>query len=73
MTQAAQPRMTADKSHLLAYLKHTPGFERQVKSFLDLSIMEILDRVREQDEAAYRKCVARFEQHGVRLLETAAD
>ncbi len=64
-------KMSADKSHLLAYLKHTPGFERQVRTFVDLPIAEILARVKEQDGPAYRTCLSRFERQGVRL-ETAA-
>lgn len=61
------PKMSADKSHLLAYLKHTPGFEQQVSAFVELPINEILDRVKEADERAYQTCVSRFEQHGIRL------
>lgn len=33
-------KMSADKSHLLAYLKHTPGFEQQVRTFVDLPTKE---------------------------------
>ncbi len=55
-------RMHPDKSHLLAYIKHTPGFEVLVWSYVDLSIPEILSRFRERDEQAYRDCVAHFRQ-----------
>lgn len=64
-------KMSADKSHLLAYLKHTPGFEQQVRTFVDLPTNEILARVREEDEQAYQTCVSRFEQQGVRLEAVA--
>lgn len=60
-------KMSADKSHLLAYLKHTPGFEQQVRTFVDLPTNEILARVKEEDEQAYQTCVSRFERQGVRL------
>lgn len=55
-------RMSAEKSRLLAYIKHTPGFENLVWSYVDLSIPEILSRFRERDEQAYRACVAHFRQ-----------
>ena len=55
-------RMHPDKSHLLAYIKHTPGFEVLVWSYVDLSIPEILSRFRERDEQAYQDCVALFRQ-----------
>ena len=55
-------RMPPAKSHLLAYIKHTPGFENLVWSYVDLSIPEILSRFRERDEQAYRACVAHFRQ-----------
>ena len=60
-------KMTANKSHLLAYLKHTPGFEQQVRTFVDLPTNDILARVKDQDEQAYLTCISRFEQQGVRL------
>ena len=60
-------RMSADKSHLLAYLKHTPGFEHSVRSFVDIPISEILFHVRETDAQAYQTCISRFERQGVKL------
>ena len=63
-------KMSADKSHLLAYLKHTPSFAQYIREFADLSTCEILARVREADIQAYHTCVFRFEQRGVKL-ETA--
>lgn len=57
-------RRSADKSHLLAYLHHTPGFEPRMREFIELPINEILSRVRETDEPAYRTCIARFRQQG---------
>lgn len=58
----AVSRMPPAKSHLLAYIKHTPGFEVLVWSYVDLSIPEILSRFRQQDEQAYRDCVEHFRQ-----------
>ena len=58
-------RMSANKSHLLAYLKHTPGFAQHIRTFENLPISEILDQVREQDEQAHDTCVNRFAQYGV--------
>ena len=58
----AVSRMSPAKSHLLAYIKHTPGFENLVWSYVDLSIPEILSRFRERDEQAYRACVAHLRQ-----------
>ena len=55
-------RMPPDKSHLLAYIKHTPGFEIRVWTYVGLSIPEILSRFRKRDEQAYRACVAHFRQ-----------
>lgn len=63
-------KMSADKSHLLAYLKHTPGFEKHIHTFPDLTTNEILARVKEEDAHAYQTCVSRFEQRGIKL-ETA--
>ncbi|MCY4557974.1 MAG: hypothetical protein OXF79_16735 [Chloroflexi bacterium] len=64
-------RMSADKSHLLAYLKHTPGFEGLVHSFSDLPVTEIVARVRDADENAYRTCIDRFAQQGIKLEDSA--
>ena len=63
-------KMSADKSHLLAYLKHTPGFEQRIRTFVDLPTSEILSRVRAEDPQAYRTCISRFAQQGIKL-ETA--
>ncbi|MXZ91786.1 MAG: hypothetical protein F4W95_00995 [Chloroflexi bacterium] len=54
------PRMSADKSHLLAYLKHTPGFENKVWDFIDLSVEEILANVAQHDPRTHRECIVRF-------------
>ncbi len=64
-------RMSADKSHLLAYLHHTPGFEHRIREFIELPINEILSRVRETDESTYRTCIARFRQQGAELEPNA--
>ena len=64
-------KISADKSHLLAYLKHTPGFEQHIRLFVELPTSEILSRVREEDEQAYETCISRFEQQGIKL-ETSA-
>ena len=58
-------RMSANKSHLLAYLKHTPGFAPHVRRFEDLPISEILVQVKEQDAQAHDTCVNRFAELGV--------
>ena len=63
-------KMSADKSHLLAYLKHTPGFEQHIRTFVNLPTSEILSRVREENAQAYHTCISRFEQQGIKL-ETA--
>ncbi len=68
---ASNAGISAAKSHLLGYLKHTPGFEHRVHHFAGLSIEEILSRVREQDEKTHRTCIERFRQHGI-VLETQA-
>ena len=60
-------RTSVDKSHLLAYLHHTPGFEHRIREFIELPINEILSRVRETDESTYRTCTARFQQQGAEL------
>ena len=70
MTMALE-RMSADKSHLLAYLHHTPGFEHRIREFIELPINEILPRVRESDEPACRTCTARFRQQGTELEPNA--
>ena len=64
-------RMSADKSHLLAYLKHTPGFGQRVHSFLDLPVTEIVARVRDADENADRTCIDRFAQQGIKIEASA--
>ena len=64
----AGKKMSPDKSHLLAYLKHTEGFEQRVHSFIDLPISEILDIFKAEDEYAYLLCLVRFQQQGVNLL-----
>ena len=65
-----QEKMSPAKSHLLAYLKHTPGLEGSVPACLDLTTGEIMARVKEVDPQAHRTCVYRFKQRGV-SLETA--
>ena len=60
-------RISADKSHLLAYLKHAPGFENLVHSFSDLPVTEIVARVQDADEKAYRTCIDHFAQQGIKL------
>lgn len=70
MTMALE-RTSADKSRLLAYLHHTPGFEHRIREFIELPINEILSRVRESDEPAYRTCIARFRQQGTELEPNA--
>lgn len=62
--------ISPDKSHLLAYLKHTPGFAQQVRTFVKLSVSGTLARVKERNELPYQSCVSRFARHDVRL-ETA--
>ncbi len=64
-------RMSADKSHLLAYLHHTPGFEHRVREFIELPINEIPSRVRETDESTYRTCMDRFRQQSTELEPNA--
>ena len=60
-------RMSADKSHLLAYLKHTPGFEDHIHTFRGLTLNEILAHMKLDDPAAHQTCIARFGQRGVRF------
>ena len=60
-------KMSADKSRLLAYLKHTPGFETHMRTFPDLAINDILARVKQEDAQAYQTCISRFEQQGIKL------
>ena len=59
--------MSADKSRLLAYLKHTPGFEKDIGILADLTTAGIMARVEKQDERAHRVCVSRFRQKGMDL------
>lgn len=59
--------MTAAKSHLLAYLKHTPGFEARHRDYIHLPIDEILRRFRAADPEAFRKCIDRFGRNGTPL------
>ena len=60
-------RMSPIKSHLLAYLKHTPGFAQHVRTFETMPISEILIRFKEQDVQAHDTCVNRFRELGVDL------
>ena len=60
-------RMSPVKSHLLAYLKHTPGFAQRVRAFENLPISEILVRFKEQDSQAHDLCLNRFNELGVDL------
>lgn len=60
-------KMPPDKSQLLAYLKHTPGFEQIVWEFADLTTSEIMSRVKEQDNDTYKTCVEIFQERGVPL------
>ena len=60
-------RMSATKSRLLAYIKHTPGFETSYREYISLSIGEILERFETEAPEAYRKCLERFERNGTLL------
>ncbi len=57
----------AEKSHLLAYLKHTPKFEHRIEEFRNLTVGEILARVHDTDAHAYRICIERFWEQGTEL------
>ena len=59
--------MDANKSHLLAYLKHTEDFEKSINTLVSMSIKEILQYVKKQDMLAYKTCLFRFKQQGVDL------
>lgn len=61
-------KMPPDKSQLLAYLKYTPGFEKKVWEFTDLTTEQILDKVREQDPEAYETCIQRYRERGAPLV-----
>ena len=52
--------MDALKSHLLAYLKHTDGFEKQVNNYVDLELPHILFDVFERDPEAYQIMCGRW-------------
>ena len=60
-------RMSATKSRLLAYIKHTPGFETAYREYMSLSTEEILERFETEDPEAYRQCLERFERNGTPL------
>ncbi len=60
-------RMSATKSRLLAYIKHTPGFETSYREYMPLSTEEILERFEAEAPEAYRKCLERFERNGTPL------
>ena len=57
-------RMSVTKSRLLAYIKHTPGFETSYREYRSLSTKEILERF---EIEAYRKSLERFERNGTPL------
>jgi hypothetical protein len=59
--------MSAAKSRLLAYVKHTPGFETSFREYISLPVGEILERFENEDPEAYRKCLERFERNGTPL------
>ena len=60
-------RMSADKSRLLAYIKHTPGFETKYREYMDFSTEEILQHFEQEAPEAYRQCLERFELNGAPL------
>ena len=59
--------MNSVKSHLLAYLKHTEGFEKNINILVNMNINEILDYIKEQDMFAYNTVIFRFKKNGVDL------
>ena len=61
------PRMSADKSRLIAYIKHTPGFENRYRELINQPIEDILDQFEKQAPTEYRQCLERFEQNGTPL------
>ena len=63
----SKKRMSATKSRLLAYLKHTRCFENQWRGFIDLPGSATLDRFEAQDPAAYQYYVSRCAKEGVDL------
>ena len=65
------PRMSADKSRLLAYIKHTPGFETRYREFIDQPIEAILAQFEAEAPDEYRQCLERFEQNGTSLAVPA--
>ena len=65
------PRMSADKSRLLAYIKHTPGFETRYREFMDQPIGAILAQLEAEAPEEYRQCLERFEQNGTPLTVPA--
>ena len=65
------PRTSADKSRLLAYIKHTPGFETRYREFINQPIEAILDQFEKEAPDEYRQCLERFEQNGTPLAVPA--
>ena len=61
--------MTAEKSQLLAYLKHTPGFEHRIGEFQEMRVDQILENVQAADPQAHQRCVERFREHGTELAQ----
>ena len=56
-------RMSPDKSHLLAYLKHTPEFETKVWDMLELTVEQTLERLAQEAPSIRDECVDRLNLH----------
>jgi len=60
------PKMSADKSRLLAYIKYTPAFEQDYRAFEYHDIHQILDEFERRDPEGYHLCVNRMNLHELR-------
>ena len=47
--------MSPEQSHLLAYLKHTPGFENRIPELQDMPLEAILEQVEAADPEVHRR------------------
>ena len=59
--------MSTNKSNVLAYLKHTPGLEKRVRSFAALTASQILAFFQRAGPGGLLTCISRFQLKGVDL------
>ena len=62
-----RPRFSRTKSHLLAYIKHEPGFAHRITEFQAIPISRILEQVYIQNPEAHLKCLERLTSTGHNL------